>query len=230
MRIRRITLSTLTSRHRDQSLLAPAYNPILLSLLASHARPLLHRSHITSFRRLAPEYASQPWARIGYHSRVISAQHRRIVARESRARAMPILTRIRYYRPASGSGPCPVTARWLPLASAFTALSRRIRYYQDNASSRPDPSISIPREAAVSLSLSLRHEICAILSTIGMCGASTSLRNVLYTCIYMYTYIYNTSVCVYRCMLNTWPRANVESTPVSMTATERLGRRDPNIR
>lgn len=37
MRIRRITLSTLTSRHRDQSLLAPAYNPTLLSLLPSRA-------------------------------------------------------------------------------------------------------------------------------------------------------------------------------------------------
>lgn len=66
---------------------------------------------------------------------------------------MPILTRIRYYRPV-WVRLRPGTARWLPLASAFTALSRRIRYYQDNTSSGPDPSISIPREAAVSLSRS----------------------------------------------------------------------------
>lgn len=44
------------------------------------SRPLLHRSHTTSFRRLAPN-THHNRARIGYHSRVISAQ-RGVAARE----------------------------------------------------------------------------------------------------------------------------------------------------
>lgn len=94
MRIRRITLSTLTSRHRDQSLLAPACNPTLLSpslplslSLSRFSRPPPFITslayHFVSPSR--PEYASQPGTYRLPFARNIRAQ-RGATSQSSRAR------------------------------------------------------------------------------------------------------------------------------------------------
>lgn len=73
VRIRRITLSTLASHHRDQSLLAPGYNPTLRPHLASRAA-LYYIARISLRFAVSPPNTHYNRARIGHHSRVISAQ------------------------------------------------------------------------------------------------------------------------------------------------------------
>jgi len=132
MRIRRITLSTLASHHRDQSLLAHRHIIPPSSPASSLALPFITSLayHFVSSSHSSPN-THHNRARIGHHLRVISAQ-RRATSQNNRTKAVRVQCRFwpAYditVRPGSDSG--PDTARWLPLTSAFTALSRRIRYY-----------------------------------------------------------------------------------------------------
>lgn len=104
--------------------------------------PLLHRSHITSFRHLTPNTRTITVARIG----AISAQ------RAARTHVMPILTRIR--NTVLPSGPTPAQIR--PVGhrvggiNLYSFVSRRIRYYQDNAPTGPRTLPYPPRARGIS--------------------------------------------------------------------------------
>lgn len=215
MRIRRITLSTLASHHRDQSLLAHRHiippssppSPHAPPFITSLAYHFVSPSRIPNIRTITGHVSATIRA-------VISAQvqrgatHRGITARK------PACVRCRFWPAYSITvqlGYEPGMARWFPLVTVGVGLYSfvsplRIRYYQDNASSGPNPSISIPWEAAAFLHLFLRlsrslcHEYMPSSSLYRHVRSIDQppycTRNVLHTCI-ICIYIYNTSVCMY---------------------------------
>lgn len=190
----------LVSRHRDQSLLAPAYNP-------PHPPPNPFPIYTVLYyiARISLRFAISPYPETyTHHNHTCMHTYRRNIRARARVREMPILTRMR--NTPLPSGPAPPAQTRGPLAtafaaSAFAALSRRIRYYQNNASIGPRTlpisilllsrvrgsnthPVSVSRVCSPSsLSLSLSS------LSIGMCVASTSLRNA-HMRAYMHTYMY----------------------------------------